>query len=150
MALLYSRWHELPLHVRALLGAEFGFTKTGPTHVVNNRVEQDGFNLHEVEACLTKERIEAYVHTSSDDLHELWDLMIAKVTGADRLVEIVEAGGGVIANGIVVAIPPTEPPPVEVPEPTPEPVPEVPEVVAEKPKRKSSYIPVAQRKAKTK
>lgn len=68
MAFLYSRWLALPLSTRVKLATEFGIAKTGSTHVVDNRVESDGYNINTVEAAL--------------EAHENdWDEIVAKAEG---------------------------------------------------------------------
>lgn len=52
MAFLYSRWLALPLSTRVKIATELGIAKTGSTHVVDNRVESDGYSINTVEAAL--------------------------------------------------------------------------------------------------
>lgn len=81
MVFLFSRWQSLPLHVRVLIAKEFGVAKVGPTHVFDNRILSDGYRTEEVEAALNPDALRKFVGSDSDDLMELWDLMVAKVTG---------------------------------------------------------------------
>lgn len=74
VAFLYSRWLALPLHIRVKIATEFGIAKTGSTHVVDNRIESDGYNIKTVEAAL-----EAHEHD--------WDAIVAKAEGREMKSE---------------------------------------------------------------
>lgn len=100
----YSRWHALPINLRGLLAKQFGFSKVGSTHVVNNRIESDGYNFHEVERALSKENLEVYLGHEVTDPAELWDAVIQKITGVD---DPIEPPGEKIESPLVV--PPVEP-----------------------------------------
>lgn len=78
---LYSKWRELPLTTRALLAAQFGFSKAGPTHVSDNRIVDDGYKIEDVERCLNLDAIEKYTGVEQTDMATLWDLMVAKIEG---------------------------------------------------------------------
>lgn len=78
---LYSRWMALPLTTKALLAKEFGFAKTGPTHVADNRVVADGYKVDDVENAMDIEAIRRYVGESIADYDALWQAMIDKVEG---------------------------------------------------------------------
>ncbi len=75
---LMSNWRLLSLPTRAVLAKEFGFSKTGPTHVVDNRIESDGYKIEDVERALNVDAIQAYVESDSTDMNLLWDYMVAK------------------------------------------------------------------------
>lgn len=48
----YSIWLSLTLPERQEVARKLGIAKTGSTHVVNDRVESDGYALQAVEAAL--------------------------------------------------------------------------------------------------
>jgi hypothetical protein len=76
--ILYSQWTRVPLHIRAEIAQAFGISKTGPTHVQDNVVVNDGYKIADVENALTVERLQECVGSKSSDLTELWALLIAK------------------------------------------------------------------------
>lgn len=73
MAFLYSRWLELSLATRQVIAREFGIAKSGPTHVQDNRIVSDGFDIKTVESAL--------------EAHEAdWDNIVARAEG--RFIEV--------------------------------------------------------------
>lgn len=77
----YSRWRSLPLHTRVLIATQFGIAKVGPTHVVDNRVESDGYLFEDVENAITVPAVQEYTGSKETDLNALWDLLIEKAEG---------------------------------------------------------------------
>lgn len=68
MAFLYSRWLQLPLTTRNTIAKEFGIARTSPTHVQDNRVVSDGYDIHTIESAL--------------EAHEAdWEAIVAKAEG---------------------------------------------------------------------
>lgn len=65
---MYSKWLALPLSTRQAIAKELGIAKTGSTHVVDNRIESDGYNIKTVEDAL--------------EAHEGdWDDIVARAEG---------------------------------------------------------------------
>lgn len=52
MAFLYSRWLALSLSTRIAIAKELGIAKNGSTHVQDNVVVSDGYNIKTVEDAL--------------------------------------------------------------------------------------------------
>lgn len=97
---MYSHWRALPLSTRALIAARFGIAKTGPTHVVNNQIESDGYKVEAIEGALNIDAIQAFTDSKLTDVQALWDLMVAKIEGRTVEIPVVEMitpfpGGGV-------------------------------------------------------
>lgn len=84
---LYAQWRGLSLVTRAVLAKEFGFSKVGPTHVVDNRIESDGYKLDDVERSLNIDAIQKYTGVESTDMQVLWNAMIDKAEGRDFSVK---------------------------------------------------------------
>lgn len=84
---LFSQWRSIPLHVRHLIAAQFGIAKSGPTHVVDNRVESDGYKVEEIEANLTLESLQEYTGSESANMFFLWEAMLDKIQGIERVAE---------------------------------------------------------------
>lgn len=68
MAFLYSKWTALPLSTRTAIAKELGIAKTGSTHVQDNVVVSDGYNINTVEAALEANE-------------ENWDEIVARAEG---------------------------------------------------------------------
>ena len=89
--LSYSKWLSIPLYLRAKIAHEFGIAKVRSTHVSDNQVVDDGYNLHDIENTLTKERLETFLNTKSDDMNVLMDLLVDWADGRYQpTVEVVE------------------------------------------------------------
>ena len=71
----------MPLVTRAMIAEKFGIKKTGPTHVVNNFIQSDGYALKDIEEKLTQYAMQDFLGTEEEGLPELWDMMIAKIEG---------------------------------------------------------------------
>ncbi len=78
---MLSEWRKLSLSTRALLAKEFGFSKTGPTHVVDNRIESDGYKFEDIERALTVDAMQKYIGFPVNDTEMLWCYMVDKVEG---------------------------------------------------------------------
>lgn len=61
------------------MAKQFGITKHGPTHVQDNRVVADGYNIEEVEAALNLDALRAFVGVEHTDLGTLLTLAVAKI-----------------------------------------------------------------------
>lgn len=80
MIFTYSLWTGLPIHVRIKLAADLEIKKTGPTHVVSDNIQSDGYRIQDIEQALTEGRLREYTGSESKDLRELFDLAVAKAT----------------------------------------------------------------------
>lgn len=76
---LYSAWSKLPLPTRAKLAEQFGFAKTGPTHVANDQIVSDGYKLEDVERALNVDAIQKFTGVEDTDMQTLWDLMVNRI-----------------------------------------------------------------------
>lgn len=81
---LYSNWRKLPLPTRTLVAQVFNIPKVGSTHVSDNQVVSDGYNIEDVERALNVDAIQKYIGIEVTDLEVLWDLMVAKVMAPDE------------------------------------------------------------------
>lgn len=80
---LYSKWLSLDLPTRMKVAEIFGIVKRGSTHVVDNRIQSDGYNVEEVEAALTPEALRKYMMSNEKDAEVLWDAFIARIEGRE-------------------------------------------------------------------
>ncbi len=93
MVFLYSSWMRLPLTTRAILSKQFGFAKTGPTHVADNQIVQDGYKLQDVEHAL---------NSDETDMEALWKMMIDKAEGRVAVAEeVVAMAKEIVAEALV-------------------------------------------------
>ncbi len=79
MVFLYSSWINLPLSTRARIAEQFGFKKIGSTHVQDNRIISDGYQVKDIELALTKEALEAYLGVEYTFPDVMWELLIKKI-----------------------------------------------------------------------
>lgn len=57
---LYSRWLELPLHVRVTIATQHKLERKGNVEVFNNQVIKDGYDLKDIEQVLSSMSNEAF------------------------------------------------------------------------------------------
>lgn len=88
MAFLYSHWLDLSLTTRITIAKAFGIAKIGSTHVQDNRIVSDGFNIKDVENALTPEAMQNYTGSDSTDMQVLFDLTVAKAEGREVVSKI--------------------------------------------------------------
>ncbi len=84
--ILYSQWLSLPITTRQKIAHEFGIKKTGPTHVNNNMVQSDGYELKDIESKLIVNNLQTYLLSDESDISKLWTMMVDKIEG--RVVEM--------------------------------------------------------------
>ncbi len=82
MQFIYSKWLALPISTRHAVAERFHIRKTGPTHVIDNVVKDDGYAIGDIETAL-----------SAVDLSDTWQEMIDKAEGRVTIpvVEIKES-----------------------------------------------------------
>lgn len=81
MVFLYSHWRSLPLSLRIQIATKFGIAKVGSTHVVDNRIESDGYNIEDVERALNVDAVQSFTGSESTDFQVLWDALLTKIEG---------------------------------------------------------------------
>lgn len=85
----YSKWISTSLTTRMKIAEIFGIKKVRSTHVANNEVVDDGFNVKDIEAHLTVESIQIFLHNSIPDLDTLFNLLVDTLEGKMPEVTIV-------------------------------------------------------------
>ncbi len=82
MAFLYSHWRELSLPTRAVIAKAFGIGKRFPTHVRDNVVIEDGYDIKEIETALNILAIQEYTALLNEtDLNILWTALVDRAEG---------------------------------------------------------------------
>lgn len=80
---LYSHWLKLPISTRNEIARIFGIARTKPTHVADNVVVEDGYNIHDVENALSDAALRKYLESEEEDFSTLWENTVAKAEGRD-------------------------------------------------------------------
>ncbi len=78
---MYHHWLRLPILTRIKIASQFGFNKTGSTHVFDNVIQSDGYSVKDIETSLTKQAIKDYLSTDEDNMDFLWSAMVEKIEG---------------------------------------------------------------------
>lgn len=94
MNISYSKWLSAPLYQRAKIAQEFGIAKVRPTHVSDNKVVDDGYDLHTVESSLSVEAMQSFLKTTETDANILLENLF---NWADGKYEIEEEKEEIIA-----------------------------------------------------
>ena len=87
MYIKFSNWLALPLSTRQKIATEFNIAKRGSTHVVDNKIQSDGYLVHEVENALTVEALQLYLGMMDEkDMNVLWERLVARIEGKEAPV----------------------------------------------------------------
>lgn len=85
MLLPYSKWSETSLGTRNLIAQIFGIPKIRSTHVVDNKVMDDGYNIKQVEEVVSVSNIKNYLDNraldAETDIVKLFNYLVDKVEG---------------------------------------------------------------------
>ena len=85
--LLYGSWVALPLSTRVQIAEKFGIKKKGMTHVINNHIQSDGYEVKDIESAITLHSMQDFLGTEEEGLNELWEMMVAKIEGREARIE---------------------------------------------------------------
>lgn len=99
----------LPIGSRVAIAAQFGIAKTGSTHVVGDRIQDDGYKIQDIDNALTSEAMKEFLGVEHADHEALFDLLIAKFEKG--VTPIPDESPTIPSNDPV--------PPLESPEPAP-------------------------------
>ncbi len=75
----FSHWLNLSMTTRMKVAEAFGIPKTGRTHVFNNTIQNDGFEIKDIEEKITRESLQSFLETDEENLGHLWRRMVDKV-----------------------------------------------------------------------
>lgn len=78
MILLYGSWLRLPINLRHKIANDLGIPKKHPTHVQDNVIVSDGYDIHDVENALTVTALQTYlgVGIQETDINVLWEMLV--------------------------------------------------------------------------
>jgi hypothetical protein len=85
MAIPYSKWTELSLGTRTKIAETLGIPKVRSTHVSDNRVVDDGYNIKDIENVLSVSSLQTYFNSTETDVFKLYQMLVDKMEG--RYVE---------------------------------------------------------------
>lgn len=71
----------LPLSTRAKIAENMGIQKVRPTHVSDNKVVDDGYNLQDVENAIKVASMQAYLNSTETDVTKLFQMLIDDAEG---------------------------------------------------------------------
>ena len=94
----------LPIHVRQKFASDFGVIKKGSTHVFDNRIESDGYDIAEIEEVFTIEKLRNYLKTKSSDPDKLINMLIERVNNPAMVVESAKVTPEMVKLGQVVQV----------------------------------------------
>lgn len=77
----YTLWSKLPLSTRVKISTQFGVSKVRSTHVSDNKVVDDGYNIHEIENALNIPAMQAYLDSDETDFFKLFEMTVDKIEG---------------------------------------------------------------------
>lgn len=77
----YTRWTGIPLSTRIKIAEQFNIPKVRSTHVSNDYVQDDGYNVKDMETALSVPNMQAYLNSTETDLMILFQQMVDKVEG---------------------------------------------------------------------
>lgn len=81
MILPYTKWLALGLGTRVKLAQVFGIAKLRSTHVSDNHVMDDGYNIKDVENAMSVPSLQTYLNSAETDIIVLFQMAIDKVEG---------------------------------------------------------------------
>lgn len=87
--LLYGSWISLPISIRHKIASEFNITKKGSTHVQDNEIISDGYNIKDIESTLTLDNLQKYVNTDEKHMDILWVMLISKIKSLLNPIEVI-------------------------------------------------------------
>lgn len=83
----YSKWLELPITTRIAIATKFGIAKVGPTHVVNDKVVQDGYDLRTLESVFSPEKMREVTGLDESDPSAVFDVFVVKALEEPKIIE---------------------------------------------------------------
>lgn len=77
----YTKWTNVPLSTRIKIAEQFNIPKVRSTHVFNDVVQDDGYNVKDMENALTVPAMQAYLNSTETDLMILFQQTVDKIEG---------------------------------------------------------------------
>lgn len=84
----YSHWMGLKLSTRIKIAEELNIPKLRSTHVANDQVLDDGYNIKDVEEAIKVVPLQTYLKSTETDVFKLFDELVLKAEG--RYIEPVK------------------------------------------------------------
>lgn len=83
----YTKWLSLPLVTRQKIAEIFNIPKLRATHVADNQILDDGYNVADVEKSMSVESLQAYLQVPEKDLFVLFQMLLDKLDGKEPVPE---------------------------------------------------------------
>lgn len=84
--LMYSAWTRLPITTRQKIATDFGIGKVRPTHVANDRILDDGYDIGQLERALEVPNLQIFLATEESDHQMLWNQLIDRAEGREKVM----------------------------------------------------------------
>lgn len=98
MAISYSRWIDLSGETRVKIADALGIPKMRSTHVSDNKVVDDGYNLKDIENALSVPSLQTYLGSTETDVFKLFQMIVDKMEGRWKpAVEITKVDDKIVA-----------------------------------------------------
>ena len=89
--LAYSKWLSLPLHTRIKIATTFKIPKLRSTHVANDQILDDGYNVNDIEQALSVESLQEYLGIKESDMLTLFNALVDKIEGKESPKPVIQA-----------------------------------------------------------
>lgn len=105
--ILYSQWTSQGIGTRSKIAEIFNIPKVRSTHVSNNKVVDDGYNIEDVERAINVPDLQIYLNSTESDLSKLLTMLVDFVEGRliKQKVQVLEGVTGIIVTDEPVEIP---------------------------------------------
>lgn len=77
----YQDWVQLSIGLRQKIAFTFGVKKVGPTHVVNNEIQSDGYLMKDLSERLSLSALELHFNLIGMSYDDLWNRMLLEAEG---------------------------------------------------------------------
>lgn len=77
----YMTWLKTPLITRVKIAQQFGIAKLRSTHVSNDVVVDDGYNIADVERAMSVEAMQLFTESKEKNVLVLFQMVVDKLEG---------------------------------------------------------------------
>ena len=87
----YSHWLALPMHIKQKIALKFNIPKVRSTHVANNVIVDDGYNIKDVEAVINVDCLQSELQSTETDLAILFNRLVESLTTMTQPITVLPA-----------------------------------------------------------
>lgn len=77
--ILYSQWLGTKLSTRQQIAKTFGIAKIRATHVSNDQIVDDGYNVKDIENALNKTVLQGHLNSKETDIDVLYGMLVQSI-----------------------------------------------------------------------